>query len=194
MSSINDPFYTVKDRIIADLSKSNPHLSSIEDDVTDLLRTCKIVRENRQRFPHITDEELRNRLEFLKDISTKLKRLTSPRIENKGSEIELSESHTLGEARMQQDQLYAQQDEILIDMGDALSRLQAIGTDIGTSLKEQSIMLDETEADMTGTISFLDVLQRKMDKLLHASDKSKWCMIGVLLCVAVVLLFVILYL
>jgi syntaxin 6 len=89
--------------------------------------------------------------------------------------------------------LVAQQDDVLVDMSDALSRLQNLSEDINKDLYEHKEMLDEMDAELDEAQGNMGVVLRKLDKLLKSSDKGRICCIFVLLGIALLLLLLIIW-
>jgi len=191
-------------------------LSTIEVDVNDLAQTIVIVEQNRQRFPSISQQELDGRKGFvnetkstLSNYADTLKRLqqkaaneqrkalmdstsSSSRFSSAASSSHGKESDDyVNNASSQQAQLYKQQDVVLDDMDAALARLGNISNDINSELVEQDAMLNEMDAEMDDAQGNMNVVLKKMDKLLKSSDKGRICCIIGLFCLCLLLLFLI---
>ena len=89
--------------------------------------------------------------------------------------------------------LVAQQDEVLEDMSGALSRLQNLTEDINKDLYEHADMLNEMDAELDEAQGSMNVVLKKLDKLLKSSEKGRYCCIFILVGVVVLLLLLIIW-
>jgi chromosome segregation ATPase len=81
-------------------------------------------------------------------------------------------------------QTIAQQDVQLDHLGKAVDRLGQIGRDVHQELKEQNVMLDAVEADMTDAGQRMDAVTEALGKLLKTKDG---CQIWTIVILAVIL-------
>ncbi len=95
--------------------------------------------------------------------------------------------------RSAQAQIEVKQDVILEDMSKVLERLQNLGDDINTELNTHKSMLDELEGEMDEAQGNMNMVMKKMEKLLNSSDKGKLCCIVILFFVILILLITIVY-
>lgn len=95
--------------------------------------------------------------------------------------------------RSAQSQIEVKQDVILEDMSKVLERLHNLGDDINTELNTHKSMLDELEGEMDEAQGNMNMVMKKMEKLLNSSDKGRLCCIAILFFVALILLIAIVY-
>jgi chromosome segregation ATPase len=81
-------------------------------------------------------------------------------------------------------QTIAQQDVQLDHLGNAVDRLGQIGRDVHQELKEQNVMLDGLENDMTDAGQRMDAVTEALGKLLKTKDG---CQIWTIVILAVIL-------
>jgi len=105
------------------------------------------------------------------------------------AENKRSTEAVVSNAATQSQLLIDQQDDVLVEMGDALNRLQNIATDINKEMKVQERVMDEAEGEMDEAKNRLDWALKKMDKILKTSDKGRLCCILVLFVACLGLLF-----
>ena len=199
------------------LGQLRQQVNAIETDVKDLAQTIVIVEQNRVRFTSITDEELSSRKQFVDTTKSTLATYSSTlrSAQNKlnsdnrkdlmpaaGPSRFSSAAATSGtreqddyvsSAAQQQQQLIRQQDVVLEDMDAALARLGNISNDINAELVEQGAMLDELDSGMDEAQGNMNIVLKKMDKLLKTSDRGRICCIIGLFFLAVLLLILIFY-
>ena len=99
----------------------------------------------------------------------------------------------ISNSRMQMKSVEKEQDDVLITMSDSLDRLKGISESIGDELKQSEYHLGELESDIDQANGTMEVVLRKMDKLLKSSDKGRLCCIVILFVVAIALFLGIVY-
>lgn len=99
----------------------------------------------------------------------------------------------IANSRMQMKSVEKEQDDVLISMSDSLDRLKGISESIGDELKQSEYQLNELESDIDQANGTMEVVLKKMDKLLKSSDKGRLCCIVILFVVAIALFLGIVY-
>jgi len=228
-----DPYYTVKQQIedkmsllVQDfdrwkyiLDKKNTSTDSTftqllqdirfshKELTNDILQIVKInthVETHRDRFGHISEDELNNRKGFALEIKGKLndidsvinsERTTKKMQEDKDRAavpIKLKPGQTgvayVNQRRMEQVQMDDEQDAVLQDMSSALSRLNTNAGTIQNQLHTQTELLEEMDQRLDDNQNLMDVALHKMDAVLNKSTAGKWTIIGIELVIAFVLL------
>jgi len=188
-------------------------LKTVNVDLRDLEQTIKIVDANRDKFKDITDAELASRKKFVNEMRVIVQDVTSTlsspktkaKLERDQSEALMrTDSRKTGlEAarheegadfvegkRLAQAQIEAKQDVVLEDMEQALGRLTEMSKDIGTGLKESNEMLNQMDGDLDENLAHMNIVMKKLGKLLQTSDTGKICCIIALFALALILFFV----
>jgi len=191
-------------------------LKQINAYVADLQRTIDIVEKNRSRFASISDQELESRKAFVatvkKDTAKVDQTLSSPATQAKiesdqrgalmedrkrstGLEREFrNEATSFIDSKMQaQRDMELKQDDILEDMSSILGRLEGVAGEMKQELVEQAEVLDEIHTEVDTAQGSMGVALNKLEKLLSASDKGRWCCIGLLTLSALILFIAIIY-
>lgn len=193
-------------------------IADMQVDINDLAQTITIVETNRNKFQQITDQELNNRILFVTQTRNKLNdmnktisnfnnknpndvriQLTNKSSSNNTIQSTQSRSTPSGNdpiygAREQQVQVEREQDEVLDDMTTALDRLQNLAGDINVELKTQDVMLNELDTEIDDASSTMKRTIKRLDKLLATSDKGRLGCIAMLFLIAILLLFLVIYL
>jgi len=99
----------------------------------------------------------------------------------------------LDEKQQQQLLLEKKQDDVLDDLGAALTRLGDVSLTISEELKVQKGMLDEMDNDMDETQEKMTMVLKKINKMLGNSDKGRIGCIILLFILALVLILAIIY-
>jgi len=191
-------------------------LKKLTVDLNDLAQTTKIVSDNRLRFRDITDAELDSRKKFVNDMKTFVQDCqdsldsdrTKRKIENDKREALLNKSDNLSgydkeverEAKefvdmKQQTQvgIEIKQDQILDDMITALGRLGDVSDTINSELVSQNQMLVEFDNEMDETQGRMDIVMKKLNKMLGDSDRGRIGCIIFLIVTVIILLVIIIY-
>ena len=96
----------------------------------------------------------------------------------------------VADGEMAQQMLVRQQDEQLEDLSEAMTRLGEMGNVIGGELSSQGRLVDELTEDVAHVATRLDVVQKKVDKMLESkSERSLMCIICIMSVVLIVLLY-----
>lgn len=191
-------------------------LKAISADLRDLDQTIKIVEQNRDKFRDISDHELSQRKKFVNEtkayVQEVVSTLQSPRTKGKierdqnealtrpatelstfGSgrgmqaEYEREAAAFIEEKRLQQQQLEEQQDVVLDDMAAALERLGVMSHDIQRELREQERELEALHGEVDEANTQMQIVLKKIHKLLGTSNNGKLCCILILFITAVAL-------
>ena len=85
--------------------------------------------------------------------------------------------------------MMSQQDEVLDDLGEAVTRVGAISSTINSEIADQTKMLKSLDDDLADAEEKLGLVMGKLGKFLKTKDK---CQIGTILCLTliVIILFV----
>jgi len=240
-----DPFYSAKERVSDRISRIssdfhkwqqrvlNPAMGSaatpddetvpnlrvalkrVGSDVNDLSDTITIVVKNRNRFAHISDQELENRKTFVKEVRAVIDEYTqtinqhSQKFEAAGAgkrsfatsntrrafdrEFGREQEDFVASRGDQQQLLQQKEDEVLDDMISALGRLGDVSNTISDTIKEQKRDLDELDTHVEEGNSRMDVVMKKVNRLLGSSDKGRICCIIFLAIMIIVLILLLFY-
>lgn len=191
------------------------NIKRLKGDIQDLSQTIDIVEKSRVRFRDIDDEELGTRKLFvthIKDVSATIQSdFTSERAKQKLEQdrrlVEAQRQEETGmdrervrmgeevvASRMQQEQeAEFKQDEILLDMSEALGRLGNVAQTINAEFVEQERIIEDLNTQVDQTNATLEFLNKKLDKLLGKSAMGKYICILFLFVVVVILFFAIIY-
>lgn len=195
---------------IVNLDNFKQSTSTIQRDCDYLAQTNKIVESDPGRFPSINAHELQFRKAFVKEAQAKLRNCTSrmqrPRPSNTStaaipitgqsnnpSNNHLSNNTYVKSVRFEDEQSNGMQDVILTDMAESLIKLQNISIDIKSELVESDKMIDEMGESVDVAQDSMNLSLKKMDKLLMSSARGRVCCILSLVTIAVILLFIIIY-
>jgi hypothetical protein len=97
----------------------------------------------------------------------------------------------LGLQRREQEQIYAQQDDYLVDIGRSAERLKMAAHEMGTEIKYHNELLEDLDRDIDKETENLNRVMKHVGRLLKTSDQSHICVILGLMALLVVLLFLI---
>lgn len=191
-------------------------LKAITVDLRDLDQTIKIVEQNRDKFRDISDHELTQRRKFVNEtkayVQEVLSTLQSPRTKGKlerdqsealtrsplngggggrgmAAEYEREGDQFIEDKRMRQQQLEEQQDVVLDDMNAALERLGVMSHDIQKELRSQQRDLEALSDEVDEANTQMQIVMKKIHKLLGTSDNGKLCCIFILFLTALALFF-----
>ena len=105
----------------------------------------------------------------------------------KGAEmaIEKDNDRFINNQKQQTLEMINRQDESLDHLGQAVDRLGHISRSVNEELKEQNVMLDHLEKDMTVASSNMDQVQKMLGKLLKTKDG---CQIWTIVILAIILI------
>jgi chromosome segregation ATPase len=155
-------------QLLQDIRFSHKELTN---DILQIVKINTHVETHRDRFGHISEDELNNRKGFALEIKGKLNDIDS---------VINSERTT---KKMQEDK-----DRALQDMSSALSRLNTNAGTIQNQLHTQTELLEEMDQRLDDNQNLMDVALHKMDAVLNKSTAGKWTIIGIELVIAFVLL------
>nr|XP_060620908.1 syntaxin-10 [Anolis sagrei ordinatus] len=183
-------------------------LRSIEWDLEDLEETICIVESNPLKFK-IEPSEVAARRSFVMEMRESIKEIqehiSSPTAQavlkkNKESlmgsregyhteELLTASSHTLEEQQLHQKLIIEEQDEQLELVSGSIRMLKHMSGRVGDELDEQTIMLEDFAHKMDKTHSHMDEVLKKMPRVSHMpGDRRKWCIIGLLFVIGLVVL------
>jgi hypothetical protein len=200
---INNDFENWKDIFASNTTKNtefnNLDLSlktsvkSVSTYLNDLSQVIAAVEKNRSRFPNIDDRELSLRKKFVSDTTATLEEIRGTLSSEKTrKKIEKDERETLlgtsrgaaGTSRNfvtqkleEQASLHDQQNEILGNMTDALTRLGSIAQNVNSELTTQKALLTVMDNRMDEQKSQFDQSFDKMEKLFPNSSAKRWCIL-----------------
>jgi len=106
--------------------------------------------------------------------------------------LRVANERFLGAQRQDQQQLHAQQDDILVDIGRSAKRLKDVASEANKEIKFQNVLLHEFEQDVDRETGKLNTATKKLGRLLNTSDRSLLCTIIGLVALALLLLFLVL--
>jgi len=181
--------------------------------LTDLQKTVRLVESSRglPQFQHIDDDELISRQSFIasnkqklstlkdrmqaQDIKNKLTKdqraLSARRSGNLGARNAAEQKNTdfIIDQRASAQIMMSQQDEVIDDLGEAVTRVGAISSTINSEIADQTKMLKSLDDDLADAEEKLGLVMGKLGKFLKTKDK---CQIGTILCLTliVIILFV----
>jgi len=191
-------------------------IKKLNIDLNDLSQTTDIVSKNRVRFKEISDVELDSRKKFVNDMKAVVEdcveTLTSDRtlrkIENDKREVLIArDKQTTGfnkemvregddfVDKKQSEQLMVEkkQDLLLDDMSAALARLGDVSDTINLELQSQTKSIEEFHEEIDETQDRMNIVMRKIDKLLKTSDRGRIVCIIFLIVVMIGLLIALIY-
>lgn len=88
---------------------------------------------------------------------------------------------------------HKEQDEIIEDMSTVLERLHVMSQDIGNEIVEQDELIKETTEQTDTTYDKMKRVEKKMDELIRESGLTPCKFIGILSCIAIVLLILVIW-
>lgn len=216
-----DPFYTVRDNVSSNVERIKlkrerfqhmigtvntatdstfrelrkgiiKDLRVVEKDVKGLRGAIDMVEKNREKFPHIGDNELDSRKRFVEDSQRSANEVKSyieslpvrqkieadEKLSRSGgdvnnpleSNIRDANSRFIDDQQSQTTHMIRQQDDSLDQLGRSVDRLGTIGRDINTEIKEQNVLLGHLENDIDETAERMNVVQAALSKLLKTKD------------------------
>jgi len=95
--------------------------------------------------------------------------------------------------KQQQKEIEKEQDDVLDDMATALDRLKGTTSEIDSQLVKHKDMLEDLDGSMGNAQSNMEVVTKKLTKLLGTSDRGRLCCIAMLFVTGIALLFAIIY-
>jgi len=187
-------------------------LTALRVDLADLQRTNTIVEKNRSRFKDIDDDELASRTRFCTEMDSTLRAieddLNSPKVTKRADKTreqllagpkkpqkdrEAGPSSVVQAREQQLQGEMLEQDQIAIDMSQAVDRLKDVALEVNRELKVQAEALTGLDAALEHAKHNMDVVMAKLNTLLGSSDKGKLCCIASLVFMCVLLLVLIVY-
>eukprot|EP00474_Spongospora_subterranea_P004391 CRZ04849.1 hypothetical protein [Spongospora subterranea] len=179
-------------------------IKRIEQQVKDLSRTIDQVEKQRSKFPTIDDQELFTRKKFVADVKviarecrdalSKSASIKSTKSAKKySSNDDLEAAPAAKHVQQAQQMMEKEQDVHLDDMLSSLQRLGVMGTQVHDELEDQRLLLNEVDQDMDDAGDRMEVVMKKLDKLIGNSNRGKLYIMFFLTLLLVILLFLIIY-
>lgn len=107
--------------------------------------------------------------------------------------IEKDNDRFIRNQKQQTQEMIHRQDESLDQLGQAVDRLGHISRSVNEELKEQNVMLDHLEKDMTVASSNMDQVQKMLGKLLKTKDGCQIWTIVVLALILIILVALVIW-
>lgn len=187
-------------------------LKELFGDVHQISKVNTIVERDRDRFSHISNEELQQRQAFVFETKTALESIQN-QLDSEQTKKKLKDdkerystaqqalkrkpgmtgNDLVSQRLAQQRQMDQEQDLVLEDMTTVLTRLNTNASTINTQLHTQTELLEEMDDNMNETEGLMDTAMHKMDLVLNKKTAWKWT---ILLCEAaaiITLLILIIY-
>lgn len=185
------------DATLSPLAALVKDVRSADKDLKGLKEAVEMIEKNRAKFPQISEVELNSRRKFIDDsqnaitavkngINSKevLRKIEDDERRSRGgaprehydeksalsSQLYEENSQFIKNQKQQTIQMINRQDESLGILGDAVDRVGVMAKEINTEVKEQNILLDGLDRDISDASSRLDVVQEALGKLLKTKD------------------------
>lgn len=193
-------------------------LKSGESTLRDVQATVQAVENDRGKFPHIDDSQLfdrkslvetsRSRIQHAKDemnsevVKKKLllderqraiKRSGGDGLLGAENDVERQNTDFILNNQAQSTILMKEQDEVLDELGDAVTRVGEMAGHIGEEIGHQNRMLDDLDQDMTTAEEELGLVMGKMAKFMGTKDKWQLRAILILTLIMIVMFFLVFY-
>eukprot|EP00761_Pharyngomonas_kirbyi_P013770 gb/GECH01013799.1/.p1 GENE.gb/GECH01013799.1/~~gb/GECH01013799.1/.p1 ORF type:complete len:251 (+),score=71.83 gb/GECH01013799.1/:1-753(+) len=198
-------------------SQINNLLKDLNYQLQDLQETVDIVKQNPDQYYYIPQDQLKNRQGFINEKQKYLRELsndfkqtkrsapTNSRealLANGNSKFKESSSsskldkdiHRDNDSFIQaqyerQDEIYADQDQKLDHLGNAVGRIKQQAGEVQDHLQEDEELLGELEESMSRTQVFINNTNKRLEKIIKKSnDKGLLCCIVILVLVIAVLI------
>merc|ERR1712054_455171 len=166
------------------------NLKSIEGDLAALDETVSIVEKNLGRF-NLDAENIELRKRFIDDTRMRIQNIRSaidhPTTHQKmerdrraalqlgnatNTAAELRGNLILEDEKMEQQQLMAEQDEMMGEIGESVDRLQQVSLDMNAELVSQNRMLEDTAKNSADLLDRVKVSSKKLTDLLEKSTST----------------------
>jgi len=157
-------------------------IKSVGELIRNLNKTVTKVEKHREKFAHISDQELADRKEFIRDSKQRLRSLkellngpsTTSKLDMDRSQAHENDSEPYEAQLLQQEKakLVDDQDVVLEDMLESISRLGVMGETIMIEIDGQADMLEELDEDIDHAQTRMDAALEKMQRILKT--KSRW--------------------
>jgi syntaxin 6 len=192
-------------------------LKNAESTLKDVHTTVQVVENDREKFPYIDDAQLFERKSL---VSTSKERLVKAKQEINSEAVKLkmledernkavrrSGDGTLGartdserqntsfilDNQAQTSMLMEQQDEVLDELGDAVTRVGEMAGNIQEEIGQQNKMLDVMDEDLAHAEEELGMVMGKLAKFLKTKDRWQLRTILALSLTALILFFLVIY-
>lgn len=193
-------------------------LQGLGQDLDGISLAINVVETNRRSYP-IDDVEMSRRRNFLRSSRGALHQvqesITSPQTTAKlhadrqealtaktapavGSTAEVEKADAraaneafLGAQRQEQQRLYTQTEDYLVDIGKSAERLKQAAHTIGKEINHHNHLLEELDQDIDRETEKLNTVMKHVGRLLKTSDHSQICVIIGLAALLFVLLFLV---
>lgn len=166
------------------------NLKSIEQDLGALDETVSIVEKNLGRF-NLDHENIHLRKRFIEDTRTRIQAIrgaidhpaTHQKMERDrraalaldsatDTAADLRGNLVLEDEKMEQQQLMAEQDEMMGEIGESVDRLQMVAIDMNEELTTQTRMLEDTSKNAADLLDRVKVSSKKLTDLLENSTST----------------------
>lgn len=191
-------------------------LKSAESTLRDLTLTVEYVTKDRVQFAHIDDYELETRKNYVSKIREQLNEMKafyqSDKVKRKmvadeRKEIESRPGASLGatnsdeaentqfihDQQAQAKMLIDQQDEELVELGEAVDRVNDMAVNIHEELQTQNRMLKDFETDLDEAAEKMNFVMGKLAKLLKTKDTCQIWTVIILTLILILLIFLVVY-
>jgi len=200
-------------RLHSELTSDLNQLASDLQEIAD--KAINRVEENRSRFDFISDEDLRNRKEFVRvsddvlkaingsvysreaqqkmhrdELAFRMNRANAARVleEERQATVRRNDDFVRSQ-QLEQQQVRNRQDNVMEELASSAHRLQEAAVAINVELKEQQKMLAELDCDIDREAEKLNFVMRRMGRLLNTDNNKHLYLIVVLTVLLVMLLF-----
>jgi len=209
---------TSSEEMFAEIAGTGKALASLKENVSHLERVVSHVERKRADFSHLTEDDVKERRAFLKNIQSRVRHM----------EVELSKAATQAEQvaeqerrqfkqqmeaaksrsslgsmrvtrednaydlegqRYLQEQMLREQDQSLDEISTSLGRLHDVGSEMYHEIESQNRLLDEVNEESHGLEGKMDTALNRLDKMLHTKNRGQT--MGILFLVVVLLVEII---
>ena len=206
-TATNAEFKELRKGLIKDVRSADRQVKELK------ARAVDMAERNRDKFQHISDNELNQRKKFVNDMQRSIdeiknamdndrvrRKIEDDEIRSKAaqndqalgaiSSRQIDNTTFVNDQRNRTQQMISQQDQNIGTLETAVDRLHIAGTTINEELKLQNKLLDDLENDMDDAGNKMSFVQAKLSKLLKTKDGCQiWTIValGVILVVLVAL-------
>jgi syntaxin 6 len=185
-------------------------LRNIDWDLNDLVEATRVLQNNRQRFPDVTDAELKERLRFVEDMRSKISMMQTevndPKYRKQQQNNALKKEKTAvvdSYSKLNDDkepdafynqiqEMQRQEDvqEVQLDqLGRVITKVKDIAVKIGDEVKRQDEVINRLDNEMDNLGNKLKNATKKMEKLLKDSqDRKKIFCVFILVVVLIIVI------
>lgn len=205
----NDPFFQIETTVVQlfnqinlndpkQLKQSKQFIVSVNRMLNELSNAITQIEQNRVKFSHITDDELKRRKDFLFHYKNQMQEIKEKIIRSNN----LDHSHNVqsDDDDYKQSQLAIQlnlrktQNQYIDQLDTGVDHLISHAKIIKQELDGQHRLLNDLEDDMNDSENNLTTVMTSLNKLLKESKKSHIWLIAVLIAILVGILMLIIFL